>query len=92
MPCSRTQHGLTRVGLEPPSSGSGVQCINDQATTHVLLVAEWPRFGKKLPARLAICYHYFKSICNTYLFPVSVFRAGLAFDSSCSCSLLFYYF
>ena len=21
MPCSRTQHGLTRVGLEPPTSG-----------------------------------------------------------------------
>ena len=25
VPCSRTQHGLTRVGLEPPTSGSGVQ-------------------------------------------------------------------
>ena len=25
--CSRTQHGLTRVGLEPPTSGSGVQGI-----------------------------------------------------------------
>ena len=24
MPCSRTQHGLTRVGLEPLTSGSGV--------------------------------------------------------------------
>ena len=28
MPCSRTQHGLTRVGLEPPTSGSGVRGIN----------------------------------------------------------------
>ena len=25
MPCSRTQHGLTRVGLEPLTSGSGVR-------------------------------------------------------------------
>ena len=32
MPCSRTQHGLTRVGLEPPASGSGVRGINHQAT------------------------------------------------------------
>ena len=32
MPCSRTQHGLTRVGLEPPTSGSGARGINHQAT------------------------------------------------------------
>ena len=32
MPCTRTQHGLTRVGLEPPTSGSGVRGINHQAT------------------------------------------------------------
>ena len=32
VPCSRTQHGLTRVGLEPPTSGSGVRGINHQAT------------------------------------------------------------
>ena len=32
MPCSRTQHGLTRMGLEPPTSGSGVKGINHQAT------------------------------------------------------------
>ena len=32
MPCSRTQHGLTRVGLEPPTSGSAVRGINHQAT------------------------------------------------------------
>ena len=31
-PCSRTQHGLTRVGLEPPTSGSGVRGINHQVT------------------------------------------------------------
>ena len=32
MPCSRTQHGLTRVGLEPPTSESGVRGINHEAT------------------------------------------------------------
>ena len=32
MPCSRTQHGLTQVGLEPQTSGSGVRGINHQAT------------------------------------------------------------
>ena len=33
VPCARTQHGLTRVGLEPPTSGSGVRGINHQATS-----------------------------------------------------------
>ena len=32
MPCSRTQHGLTRVGLEPRTYGSGVRGIDHQAT------------------------------------------------------------
>ena len=32
VPCSRKQYGLTRVGLEPPTSGSGVRGINHQAT------------------------------------------------------------
>ena len=31
MPCSSTQHGLTGVGLEPPTSGSGDRGINNQA-------------------------------------------------------------
>ena len=35
-------------------------------------VAEWP-------ARLAICSHCILSICNIYLFPVLVLRAGFAF-------------
>ena len=35
-------------------------------------VAEWPHFGKKLPAQLAICSHCLLSICNIYLFPVLV--------------------
>ena len=42
-------------------------------------VAEWPPFGKQLPARLAICSHCIWSICNIYLFPVLVLRAGFAF-------------
>ena len=42
-------------------------------------VAEWPLFGKKLPARLAICSHCILSICNIYLFPALVLRAGFAF-------------
>ena len=40
MPCSRTQHGLTRVGLEPPTSGSGVQGINHQACDHTPLMLQ----------------------------------------------------
>ena len=39
-------------------------------------VAEWPPFGKYLPARLAIFSHCILSICNIYLFPVFVLRAG----------------
>ena len=44
-------------------------------------VAEWPPFGKWLPARLrlAICSHCILSICNAYLFPALVLRAGFAF-------------
>ena len=37
-----------------------------------VLVVEWPPFGKKLPARLAICSDCLLSICNIYLFPVLV--------------------
>ena len=32
-------------------------------------VAEWPLFGKKAPARLAICSHCILSICNIYSRP-----------------------
>ena len=39
-------------------------------------VAEWPPFGT---ARLTICSHCILSICNIYLFPVLVLRAGFAF-------------
>ena len=42
-------------------------------------VAEWPSFGKKLPARLAIVSHCIFSICNINLFPVLVLRAEFAF-------------
>ena len=31
-------------------------------------VAKWPPFGKKLPARLAICFHCLFSICILFLF------------------------
>ena len=39
-------------------------------------VAEWPPFGKKLPARLAICSHCVLSVCNINLFPVLALIAG----------------
>ena len=32
-----------------------------------------------VPTRLAICSHCILSICNIYLFPVLVLRAGFAF-------------
>ena len=42
-------------------------------------VAEWQPFGKQLPARLAICYPCILSICDIYLFPALVLRAGFDF-------------
>ena len=42
-------------------------------------VAKCAPFAKQLPARLAICFHSTLSICNIYLFPVLVLRAGFAF-------------
>ena len=42
-------------------------------------VAEWPPFGKKLPTLLAICSPCIMSICNIYLFPALVLRAGFSF-------------
>ena len=42
-------------------------------------VAEWPPSGKYLPTLLAICSHCILSICNIYLFPALVLRAGFAF-------------
>ena len=41
-------------------------------------VAEWPPFGKYMPARLTICSHCILSICSIYLFSVLVLRAGFA--------------
>ena len=40
-------------------------------------VAEWPPFGKKLPARLATCSHCILSICN--IISRLVLKAGFAF-------------
>ena len=42
-------------------------------------VAEWPHFGKELPARLVICSHCLLSICIFCLFPILVFRLGFGF-------------
>ena len=57
-----------------------------------VLVAEWPPFGKKLPARLAICSHCILPVCCVCLFPALVLRGDLPFDFSSSCSLFFYCF
>ena len=38
-----------------------------------------PETNQVLPARLAICSPCFLSICNIYLFPALVLRAGFAF-------------
>ena len=48
-------------------------------TLNSVWVTEWPTFGKKLPARLAICSHCLLSICYIYLFPVLILRAGFGF-------------
>ena len=48
-------------------------------TFSLVWVAEWPPFGKSLPARLAICSHCLLSIYNFYLFPILVLRAGFGF-------------
>ena len=50
-----------------------------QYTFSSVWVTEWPLFGKQLPARLTICSHCIFSICNIYLFPVLILRAGFAF-------------
>ena len=38
-------------------------------------VAEWPPFGKKLPARLTICSHCILSICNKNII-MSTFKSS----------------
>ena len=55
-------------------------------------VAEWPPFGKKLPAGLAICSHCPLSICIFIFISHFGLRTGFGFRFSSSCSLLFYYF
>ena len=54
MPCSRTQHGLTRVGLEPPTSGAGVQGINklcldfdDISDLNLGIAGQWQNYREK---------------------------------------------
>ena len=67
-----------------------VACFGVRASVvfHLMLVhntlssvwdAEWSPFGEKLPARFAICSLCLLSICNIYLFPVLVLRAGFVF-------------
>ena len=51
-------------------------------------VAEWPPFEIAAHS-VSICSHCILSICNIYLFPALVLRAGFAFDCTSSCSLLF---
>ena len=46
------------------------QTIIGGLTFSSVWAAEWPPFGKLLPARLTICSHCILSICNIYLFPV----------------------
>ena len=53
-------------------------------------VAEWPPFGKLLPARLAICSHCLLSVCIFFIyFPFWFKERDLAFDCSRYCSLFF---
>ena len=49
--------------------------------------AEWPPFRKKLPARMSVCSHCLFLFVFLFIYYM-VFRAGLAFACSSSCSLL----
>ena len=44
----------------------------------VVLVAEWPPFGKELPIRLTVCSHCILSICNFSYSPFG-FDSGVWF-------------
>ena len=68
---------LQFIGLERKLRAYMVPFV--RYTLSSVCVAEWPPFGKQLPARLAVCSHCILSICNIYLFPVLVLRAGFAF-------------
>ena len=81
---------IDHVVEDLPVNNSGVRCFGVRVSVmfHFMFVhytfssvwvAEWPPFGKYLPARLAICSHCILSICNIYLFPALVLRAGFAF-------------
>ena len=48
-------------------------------TFSLVWIAEWPPFGKKLYARLAICSHCLLSVCDFYLFSILGLRAGFGF-------------
>ena len=57
MPCSRTQHGFTRVGLEPPTSGSGVRDINQEAEMTEFLSADKAVQGVQLVNHMALAHN-----------------------------------
>ena len=42
-------------------------------------VAEWPPFGKQLPARLTICSRCILSICNIFFISRFGFKSGICF-------------
>ena len=55
-------------------------------------LAEWLPFGKKLPARLAICSHCICLFVIFIYFPFWFLERDSPFVCSSSCSLLSYYF
>ena len=64
MPCSRTRHGLTRVGLEPPTSGSGVRASvgEERANFSAIVYLQLCGFcSERFPFPLGVCdgLHYF---------------------------------
>ena len=76
VPCSRTQHGLTRVGFEPPTSGSRVGGINHQATAFPSVTVNILMIIHRLNIKIVKCetfqsnksiyidYHNFINFCN----------------------------
>ena len=51
-------------------------------------VAEWPPFGKELPAQLAICSHCLLSIC-IFIYFLFLLRFNLSFKHKQECVISF---
>ena len=79
MPCSRTQHGLTRVGLEPLTSGSGVRGINHQATA-------LPSYMGVIPKKIQMITANISGILSLLIF--GNFTAHLLHIESCNKKIL----